>query len=109
MFARKLEKPSQDVVALLEQGIWLRPRSGNRASVDHEPGEAAVGRVETDFAPTLRTLRHRDAKTYCGRDNEAYFFDHRLWGALGLLLPRGARSVLGRHWDWHRVVYAKKA
>jgi SAM-dependent methyltransferase len=42
------------------------------------------------------------------QSNEVYFFDHRHWGALGSLLPRGARRMLGRHWGWHRVVYAKK-
>lgn len=41
--------------------------------------------------------------------NEVYFFDHRHWGALGRLMPRGALTVLGRYWGWHRVVYAKKA
>ncbi len=40
--------------------------------------------------------------------NEVYFFDHRHWGALGRLLPRNVRTLLGRHWGWHRVVYAKK-
>ena len=40
--------------------------------------------------------------------NEVYFFDHRHWGALSRLLPRNVRTMLGRHWGWHRVVYAKK-
>jgi len=43
------------------------------------------------------------------KDNEVYFFDHRHWGVLGQLLPRKVRSFLGRHWGWHRIVYAKKA
>ena len=38
--------------------------------------------------------------------NEVYFFDHRHWGALGGVVPRKLRSVLGRHWGWHRIVYA---
>ena len=41
--------------------------------------------------------------------NEAYFFDHRHWGALGRLVPENARNALGRVLGWHRVVYAKKA
>ncbi len=43
------------------------------------------------------------------KDNEVYFFDHRHWGVLGHLLPRNVRSWLGRHWGWHRIVYAQKA
>jgi len=43
------------------------------------------------------------------KDNEVHFFDHRHWGVLGQLLPRKVRSFLGRHWGWHRIVYAKKA
>jgi len=43
------------------------------------------------------------------KSNEAYFFDHRHWGVLGHLLPRNVRSWLGRHWGWHRIVYAQKA
>jgi hypothetical protein len=42
------------------------------------------------------------------KSNEAYFFDHRHWGVLGHLLPRNVRSLLGRHWGWHRIVYAQK-
>lgn len=42
------------------------------------------------------------------RSNEVYFFDHRHWGALGRLLPRNVRSLLGRRWGWHRIVYAQK-
>jgi SAM-dependent methyltransferase len=41
--------------------------------------------------------------------NEAYFFDHRHWGALGSLVPKKLRGAIGRHWGWHRIVYAKKA
>jgi SAM-dependent methyltransferase len=41
-------------------------------------------------------------------DNKVDFFDHRHWGALGRLLPRNLRRVLGRNWGWHRIVYAKK-
>jgi ubiquinone/menaquinone biosynthesis C-methylase UbiE len=41
-------------------------------------------------------------------NNEVDFFDHRHWGALGRLLPRNLRRALGRHWGWHRIVYAKK-
>jgi SAM-dependent methyltransferase len=40
--------------------------------------------------------------------NEAYFFDHRHWGALGGLIPAGARRALGRRWGWHRIVRARK-
>ena len=43
------------------------------------------------------------------KDHEVHFLDHRHWGALGRLLPRKLRKALGRHWGWHRVVYAKKA
>jgi SAM-dependent methyltransferase len=43
------------------------------------------------------------------KDNEVYFFDNRHWGVLGHLLPRNVRSLLGRHWGWHRIVYAQKA
>ncbi len=42
------------------------------------------------------------------KNNEVDFFDHRHWGALGRLLPRNLRRALGRHWGWHRIVYAKK-
>jgi len=40
---------------------------------------------------------------------EVHFFDHRHWGAPGRLLPKGVRGALGRHWGWHRVIYARKA
>lgn len=40
--------------------------------------------------------------------NEVHFFDHRHWGAPGRLLPQGVRRILGRHWGWHRIVYARK-
>ena len=42
-------------------------------------------------------------------DNKVDFFDHRHWGALGRILPVSLRRALGRHWGWHRIVYAKKA
>lgn len=42
------------------------------------------------------------------RANEVHFFDHRHWGALGRLLPRGVRRALGRRWGWHRIVHARK-
>ena len=42
------------------------------------------------------------------KDHQVDFFDHRHWGALGRLLPRKLRKALGRHWGWHRIVYAKK-
>ena len=48
-------------------------------------------------------------KAFRIENNEAYFFDHRHWGALGGLVPRKLRRVMGRHWGWHRIVYAKKA
>ena len=37
-----------------------------------------------------------------------YFFDFRHWGFLGRILPRFIVNFLGRHWGWHRVVYAVK-
>ena len=40
--------------------------------------------------------------------NEAFFFDYRHWGAVGRLLPRFLRDMLGRRWGWHRVVHALK-
>jgi SAM-dependent methyltransferase len=40
--------------------------------------------------------------------NAAYFFDHRHWGALGRLMPKGLRTALGRRWGWHRIVHARK-
>jgi SAM-dependent methyltransferase len=40
--------------------------------------------------------------------NAAYFFDHRHWGVLGRLLPKGLRTALGRRWGWHRIVHARK-
>ncbi len=40
--------------------------------------------------------------------NAAYFFDHRHWGVLGRLMPKGLRTALGRRWGWHRIVHAKK-
>jgi SAM-dependent methyltransferase len=40
--------------------------------------------------------------------NEVYFFDHRHWGPLGRVLSENVRRVLGRHWGWHRIAYAKK-
>ncbi|MBI3526276.1 MAG: class I SAM-dependent methyltransferase [Betaproteobacteria bacterium] len=42
------------------------------------------------------------------KSNEAYFFDHRHWGVLGYLVPKGLRRALGRQWGWHRIVHAKK-
>lgn len=39
--------------------------------------------------------------------NEAYFFDHRHWGALGSLMPKQLRGVLGRQWGWHRIVLSR--
>ena len=41
--------------------------------------------------------------------NEVFFFDHRHWGTPGRLLPKIVRRALGRHWGWHRIVYARKA
>jgi|SRR6266481_3110956 len=43
------------------------------------------------------------------KSNEAYFFDHRHWGVLGHLVPKGLRRALGRRWGWHRIVHAKKS
>jgi SAM-dependent methyltransferase len=40
--------------------------------------------------------------------NEAYFFDHRHWGVLGRLMPKGLRTALGRRWGWHRIVHVRK-
>jgi len=65
MFARE-KKPSQDVVADLKQGICLRRRPGNRASVGHDAGEVVVSKIETDFAPALWMLCQGDAETYIG-------------------------------------------
>ena len=48
-------------------------------------------------------------KAFRIENNESYFFDHRHWGPLGSLVPRKLRGVMGRHWGWHRVVYAKKS
>src|SRR5215472_990727 len=40
--------------------------------------------------------------------HEVRFFDHRHWGVLGRLLPRGLRRLLGRHWGWHRILQLRK-
>jgi len=48
-------------------------------------------------------------KAFRIENNEAYFIDHRHWGALGRLVPGNVRRALGRRWGWHRIVYAKKA
>jgi SAM-dependent methyltransferase len=42
------------------------------------------------------------------RKNEVFFFDAKHWGVLGKLLPAFMVNYLGRHWGWHRVVYAVK-
>ena len=42
------------------------------------------------------------------RKNEVFFFDARHWGLFGKLLPASVVNYLGRHWGWHRVVYAVK-
>jgi ubiquinone/menaquinone biosynthesis C-methylase UbiE len=45
---------------------------------------------------------------YLIRKNEVFFFDARHWGMFGKLLPAGVAEYFGRHWGWHRVVYATK-
>jgi len=48
-------------------------------------------------------------KAFRIEQNELHFFDHRHWGRLGHLLPESVRRAAGRHWGWHRIVYAKKS
>ncbi len=38
--------------------------------------------------------------------NEVYFFDSRHWGIFGRVLPKQIVDFLGKHWGWHRMVYA---
>jgi len=40
--------------------------------------------------------------------NEVFYFDIRHWAFLGRLLPSRLVEYLGRHYGWHRVVYATK-
>jgi ubiquinone/menaquinone biosynthesis C-methylase UbiE len=40
--------------------------------------------------------------------NEVFYFDTRHWAFLGKLLPNSLVKYLGKHYGWHRVVYAIK-
>jgi ubiquinone/menaquinone biosynthesis C-methylase UbiE len=40
--------------------------------------------------------------------NEVFYFDVRHWGKLSKLFPKCLVDFLGKHYGWHRVVYATK-
>jgi len=62
--------------------------------------------------PYCRVYSAREAeRLFAGFEivrHEVRFFDHRHWGVLGRLLPRGLRRLLGRHWGWHRILQLRK-
>ena len=91
----------------LERHKELRRQRGRMS--DHEwlsrntngPDNPYARVYDADEAQELLSVFHIES-------NEVYFFDHRHWGALGRLVPKRIRRVLGRRWGWHRVVYARK-
>ncbi|MBV9359789.1 MAG: class I SAM-dependent methyltransferase [Betaproteobacteria bacterium] len=49
------------------------------------------------------------AKLFSGFEvwkQDVYFFNHEHWGPLGRATPRSLIDALGKHWGWHRLVYA---
>lgn len=79
----------------LSQQEWL---NRNTDGPDN-PYSLVYGKAEAEalLSDKFRILR-----------NEVYYFEPRHWGVIGRFLPARLIDYLGRHWGWHRMIYAVK-